>query len=107
MGVVADLDVLLRNEPRSVCEQFVECLQAAEFGGSVLQAVQPALLSSSIQKPGTVLLHQVRAVVSSCSLCRKLLLHTLIYRNLSGNRSNIQKTGTMKPRKVKVFVLHK
>lgn len=35
---VSDLDVLLRNEPGSVCQQLVECLQAAEFGGSVLQA---------------------------------------------------------------------
>lgn len=37
-GDVSDLDVLLRNEPGSVCQQLVECLQAAEFGGSVLQA---------------------------------------------------------------------
>lgn len=37
-GDVSDLDVLLRNEPGSVCQQLVECLQAAEFSGSVLQA---------------------------------------------------------------------
>lgn len=68
MGVVSDLDVLLCDEPGSVCQQLVECLQAAEFGGSVLQAAQPALLPTSVQETCTVLLHQVRAVVSSCSL---------------------------------------
>ena len=32
---VSDLDVLLCDEPGSVCQQLVECLQAAEFGGSM------------------------------------------------------------------------
>lgn len=34
----ADLDVLLCDEPGSVCQQLVERLQAAEFGGRVLEA---------------------------------------------------------------------
>lgn len=59
MGTVYDLDVLLCNEPGSVCQQFVERLQAAEFSGSVLQAVQPALLSSGLQEARAVVLHQV------------------------------------------------
>lgn len=96
MGVVANLDVLLRNEPRSVCQQFVECLQAAEFGGSVLQVAQPALLSSGLHKSNTVLLHQIGAVVSSSGLSRKQLLNTLIHKDVSypeGNQSNIQRIG--------------
>lgn len=64
MGEVPDLDVLQCNKPGSVCQQLVERLQAAEFGGSVLQAAQPALLSSSLQEACAVLLHQVGAVVS-------------------------------------------
>ena len=68
MGVVSDLDVLLCDEPGSVCQQLVECLQAAEFGGSVLQTVQPALVPASVQETCAVLLHQVGAVVSSRSL---------------------------------------
>lgn len=68
MGAVSDLDVLLCDEPGSVCQQLVERLQAAEFGGSALQAAQPALLPSRLQEARAVLLHQVRAVVSGCSL---------------------------------------
>lgn len=34
----ADLDVLLCDEPGPVCQQLVERLQAAEFGGRVLEA---------------------------------------------------------------------
>lgn len=48
VGVVSDLDVLLCDEPGFVCQQLVECLQAAEFGGSMLEAAQPALLPSSL-----------------------------------------------------------
>lgn len=68
MAVVSDLDVLLCDEPGSVRQQLVECLQAAEFGGRVLQAAQPALLPTCIQEAGAVVLHQVEAVVSSCGL---------------------------------------
>lgn len=59
MGDVSDLDMLLGNEPRSVRQQLVECLEAAQFSGSVLEAAQPALLASSLQEACTVLLHQV------------------------------------------------
>lgn len=65
---MSDLDVLLRDEPRPVCQQLVERLQAVEFGGGVLKAAQPALLPSSVEKARAVLLHQVQALVSSCSL---------------------------------------
>lgn len=57
MGAVSDLDVLLCDEPGSVCQQLVEHLQAAEFGGSVLQATQPALLPTSVQESCAVMLH--------------------------------------------------
>lgn len=35
---LTDLDVLLRDEPRSVSQQLVQGLQAAQLGGRVLQA---------------------------------------------------------------------
>lgn len=60
--------MLLRDEPRSVRQQLVERLQAAEFGGGVFQAAQPALLPPRLQEAGAVLLHQVGALVASCSL---------------------------------------
>lgn len=65
---MSDLDVLLCDEPGSVCQQLVECLQATEFGGSVFKAVEPALFPSGLQEAGAVLLHQVQALVSSRSL---------------------------------------
>lgn len=68
MGGVSDLDVLLRNEPRSVRQQLVERLQAAELGGRALEAAQPALVTSSVQEARAVLLHQVRTVVARRSL---------------------------------------
>lgn len=68
VGVLSDLDVLLRDEPGSVCQQLVECLQAAQFGGGVLEATQPALLPPGVQEAGAVLLHQVRAVMPSRGL---------------------------------------
>lgn len=64
----SDLDVLLCNEPGSVRQQFVECLKTSEFGGSVLKATQPALLPAGLQETSTMLLHQVRTMVSSCRL---------------------------------------
>lgn len=65
---VSDLDVLLRDEPGPVRQQSVERLQAAEFGGRMLQAAQPALVASGLQEARAVLLHQVEALVSSCGL---------------------------------------
>lgn len=66
--MLSDLDVLLRDEPGPVCQQFVERLQAPEFAGCVLQAAQPALLPSSLQETCAVLLHQVQALMSSRGL---------------------------------------
>lgn len=66
--MLSDLDVLLGDEPWSVCQQFVECLQAAELAGCVFQAAQPALLPSSLQETCAVLLHQVQALMSSRGL---------------------------------------
>lgn len=60
--------MLLRYKPGSVRQQLVERLQAAEFGGGVLEAIQPALLAAGVEKARAVLLHQVEAVVSSGSL---------------------------------------
>lgn len=68
-GDVSDLDVLLCNEPGSVCQQLVERLQAAEFGGSALEAGQPALLPSGLQEAGAVLLDHVLTMVASSGLC--------------------------------------
>lgn len=62
--VVSDLYMLLCDEPGSVCQQLVECLQAAELCGRVLESAQPALLPPGLQEAGAVLLHGVRAVVS-------------------------------------------
>lgn len=45
---MSDLDMLLCDEPRSVCQQFVERLQAAEFFRSMLKTSQPTLLPSSL-----------------------------------------------------------
>lgn len=64
----SDLDVLLRDEPGPVCQQLVERLQAAELGGRVLQAAEPALVPSGLQEAGAVLLHQVQALVASRGL---------------------------------------
>lgn len=59
MGVVSDLDVLLCDEPGSVCQQLVERLQAAEFGGSMLHTTEPALLPPSLQETYAVLLDHI------------------------------------------------
>lgn len=59
----SDLYVLLRDEPGPVSQQLVEAVQAAQLGGRVLQAAQPALLAARLQEAGAVLLHQVLAVV--------------------------------------------
>lgn len=64
----SDLDMLLRDEPGSVCQQLVEGLEAAEFSGGVLEAAEPAPLPSSFQESHAMLLHHVWTVVPGCSL---------------------------------------
>lgn len=56
---MSDLDVLLCDEPGSVCQQLVEGVEAAEFDGRVLDAAEPALFPSSLQESLAVLLHHV------------------------------------------------
>jgi len=56
---VSHLYVLLRDQPGSVRQQLVEGLQAAQLGGHVGQARQPALVAARLQVGGGVLLQQV------------------------------------------------
>ena len=59
----AHLYVLLCDEPGPVSQQLVEALQAAQLGGGLLHAAQPALVPARLQVGRAVLLDQVGALV--------------------------------------------
>lgn len=60
--------MLLGDEPRPVCQDLVDLVEVAEFGGDEFEAAQPLGVPPRPQELQHVQVHQVPALVPGCCL---------------------------------------
>lgn len=66
------LDMLLGDEPRTMCQQLVDLIKLAQLLRGMVEAKQPLRVTTSLQKLGHVRAHQVGTLVAGGSLWRQV-----------------------------------